>query len=270
MLNGGGKMLSVIVPVFNQVEYTKGFVKSLEETITVPFELIFIDHGSIDETPNFLENLAYRYQEDKETKMKDVVVLKNRKNEGIFVAFNQGLQTAKYNRILICNNDIQFRPNWDKELLGVIEFDRELGLVGPQAFYPHDTGDWLTKSEDKTAVGIHGCCFMLKKEMLNDLKEKEKGTEKYPGVFDRDYFAYWGDCDFVKRVRQNGWKVLTTSKVWVYHFGARTIDGWKGSGEDYRKGMDRFFGKFNPPTNCDWTVSGSCYYYKKDGVMLPF
>lgn len=263
-------MLSIIVPVFNQLDYTKVFVKSLGETVLVPFELIFIDNGSSDETPKFLEDLAYQYQEDKETKFTDVVVVKNGKNEGIFVAFNQGLQVAKYDRILICNNDIQFRPNWDNELLAFIDSDKEIGMVGPQAHYPFDTGDWLTKSEDKTAVGIHGCCFMLKREMLNDLKIKEKGIEKYPGVFDRDYFAYWGDCDFVKRVRMGGWKVLSTSKVWVYHFGARTIDGWKGSGEDYRKGMDRFFKKFNPPTNCDWTVSGSLYYFKCNGVMEPF
>ena len=54
-------LLSIIIPVFNNLHFTKQALESIEENIsTDDYEIIIIDNGSTDGTQKFLSN--YREQ----------------------------------------------------------------------------------------------------------------------------------------------------------------------------------------------------------------
>src|SRR5579862_7580944 len=74
--------VAVVLPVFNQLEYTRGCVESLAPDKTAGLELIVIDNGSIDGTDAFLSSLP------------NAKLVRNQTNLGCAKAWNQGAQLS--------------------------------------------------------------------------------------------------------------------------------------------------------------------------------
>lgn len=99
-----GLELSIIIPAYNVEQYIKVSVESifqqgLDETT---FEVIIVNDGSTDGTPNIINSLATKYN--------NIRVL-NQANGGLSVSRNNGLQMAKGEYVIFIDSDDMYLPN---------------------------------------------------------------------------------------------------------------------------------------------------------------
>lgn len=105
-------MLSVVVPIFNEEESVEAFyaelIKHLHE-LKKPYEIIFIDDGSTDET---LPKLKQLHRDDK-----SIRIFSFRKNQGKAEALTLGFYNAKGDVVVTLDADLQDQPSEIKKLL---------------------------------------------------------------------------------------------------------------------------------------------------------
>jgi glycosyltransferase involved in cell wall biosynthesis len=92
--------LSVIIPVYNEVDHIQEIVKRVQST-KLSKEIIIVDDGSKDGTRTVLEKVG--------TKKKVRVILHNR-NQGKGAAVVTGLKAAKGDILLIQDADLEYDP----------------------------------------------------------------------------------------------------------------------------------------------------------------
>jgi len=103
--------LSVIIPVYNEVESIREIVNRVQET-ELAWEIILIDDGSIDGTRDLLSELD---------DMEDVHVILHEKNQGKGAAVRTGFDAAKGDILLIQDADLEYDPRDYPTLLKPIE-----------------------------------------------------------------------------------------------------------------------------------------------------
>jgi glycosyltransferase involved in cell wall biosynthesis len=79
-------LISVILPVFNAVDYVSESIESILQQTLGDFELILIDDGSTDDSLRVLENYASRDPR---------IILVSRPNKGLIASLNEGVQIAR-------------------------------------------------------------------------------------------------------------------------------------------------------------------------------
>jgi glycosyltransferase involved in cell wall biosynthesis len=103
--------LSVIIPVYNEVESIQTILKRVQDTKLV-HEIVIVDDGSKDGTRDVL----------KELDVKDGLrVILHEKNQGKGAAVRTGMSAAKGDVLLIQDADLEYDPRDYPELLKPIE-----------------------------------------------------------------------------------------------------------------------------------------------------
>lgn len=118
-------IVSIIIPVYNHLDYTYNCLKSLQLAISdkYAYEIIVVDDCSTDETALFFAN-----------NVKGVTYFRNENNKGFLLSSNQGAELAKGKFICFLNNDVQVKSNWLEYLIDTFE-DETVGLVGSKLIY---------------------------------------------------------------------------------------------------------------------------------------
>lgn len=110
--------VSIIIPFYNQEDYTKNCLWHLSKHLTQKhaYEIILIDDNS-SETYNFdgIENIK---------------ILKNESNLGFLKNCNKGILEAKGEYIYLLNNDTEVKKDFLDELFHVFENNEDCGAVG--------------------------------------------------------------------------------------------------------------------------------------------
>ena len=86
---------SIVVPVMNQLHYTKECLKDLSVTKGIETEIIIINNASIDGTKEFL------------SKAEKIVVIDNNANKGCAGSWNQGIKKSNGDWVVMLNNDVR-------------------------------------------------------------------------------------------------------------------------------------------------------------------
>lgn len=92
---------SIIMPVYNNEKYFPLAVKSIERQNYDNYELIIVDDGSTDKTPQIADDLA--------SKNPHIKVI-HQENQWIYNSFNNGIALASGTYIYILNSDDAFMP----------------------------------------------------------------------------------------------------------------------------------------------------------------
>ncbi|MDD2420868.1 MAG: glycosyltransferase [Heliobacteriaceae bacterium] len=216
---------SIVIPCFNAIEYTTACVQSILAHTREPFELIFVDNGSTDDTGPYLQNFA----QDRD----DVTVITNPQNRGFGSACNQGISRARGQYVLILNNDTEVTAGWLARLAAVGESFPEAGIIaprtnnaaGPQTVtaVPYYNRPTLAKFARKLAITqaaqgfetdlVIGFCLLVKQAVIKRI-----------GGFDPRFGAgNWEDLDFCLRARIAGYKIRVCNDVFIHHAGSRTF-----------------------------------------------
>jgi glycosyltransferase involved in cell wall biosynthesis len=118
---GGGVTLSIVIPVYDEVENVQLLYRAVKESVNVlgrSYEIIFVDDGSRDLTLGKL--IAIQEADD------TVRVIKLRKNFGQTAAMRVGIQAARGSLIVTMDGDLQNDARDIPQLLDEIERGHDL------------------------------------------------------------------------------------------------------------------------------------------------
>lgn len=215
-------LTTIVIITHNQLPYTRLCIDSIRLRTDEPYELIFVDNGSTDGTPKYLDALT------------GVTVIKNQENRGFPAAANQGLRAARGEQVLLLNNDTIVTTGWLRRMLDTLRANDETGLVGPVSNnvsgpqqipigYQHLSEldgwawDWSQAhhAEAHRTDRLVGFCLLLKRAVIDriGLLDERFGT----GCFEDD--------DYCRRARQAGFQLAIAQDAFVHHFGSATFQG---------------------------------------------
>lgn len=227
--------VSIIIPVFNQWEYTYSCLKSiLTNSGDTKYEIIIADDMSTDDTVNISQ-----YAEN-------INVIRDGINRGFLLNCNHAAKHARAKYLLFLNNDTNVQPNWLSPLIDLMESSDRVGMVGSKLVYAdgklqeaggiiwNDASGWNYGRLDdpqkpdynyvKEVDYISGAAIMIRSELWQQI-----------GGFDERYVpAYFEDSDLAFEVREHGYKVMYQPLSVVVHF-----EG-KSHGNDVNTGIKRY------------------------------
>ena len=215
--------VSIIVPVFNQLEYTHACLASLQAAEEQPpFEVIVVDDCSTDNTPEVVAQIG------------GVVYLRNDSNSGFVASCNAGAKTARGKYLVFLNNDTLVKPGWLTALLDTFKEERRAGIVGSKLLYPDGRLQEAGGIIWQDASGWnYGKCDDPGKPEYNYLRDVDycsgaalmvpKALFESVGSFDSRYApGYYEDTDLAFKVRQAGYRVLYQPLSEVIHYEGAT------------------------------------------------
>ena len=222
-------LVSVIIPVFNQVEFTVRCLASILKYLpAATFEIMVIDDGSTDSTEQLIGTIP------------NVRYLKNKTNLGFLRSCNKAAADARGAYIMFLNNDTQVLSGWLDSLYNVFETVQDAGMVGSKLVYPsghlQEAGSVLKKDGTVELIGLND---HPEKPHYNFLREVdhcsaasllvEGNLFKRVGGFNDAYApAYFEDADLSLQVRRNGKKVIYQPESVVVHALSVTTNGTNG------------------------------------------
>src|SRR5471030_658575 len=124
-----GPLVSILVPCCGMLEYTKLLVPSLLKHTRQPFELIFIDIGSLDGTAEYLAGVATIHPTIR------VEVVRTPTDLGIKEACKEAIDKARGEFLVLLNNDTVVTNGWLNQLLGLLNLSPAVGMAGPMSNY---------------------------------------------------------------------------------------------------------------------------------------
>ncbi len=223
-----GSLVSIIIPVFNQLKLTHACIKSiLQNTMYPNYEIIVVDNGSIDGTTDYLKLLVQ--------KKKNIKLITNNENLGFAKANNLGVKIAKGKYLLLLNNDTKVQPNWLEPLVKIAEQDKQIAAVGSKLLFPNRTiqhaGISIINDKDlpDPLVARHiyygadeylpqanflciyqaltAACLLIKKSAFEDV-----------GGFDDGFWNGYEDVDLCFKLGQKGWLLVYQPESVVIHY----------------------------------------------------
>ena len=227
---------SVVIPVFNKVEFTFQCLRSLlREVNSDDTEVIVVNNASTDETREVLSHFGGL-----------VRVIENEINRGFVDACNQGAGIARGRFLVFLNNDTVVLPGWLAALVETAERDPRAGAVGSLFLYPDgrvqeagailwSNGEafhygWGRSPEDRRFTFARevdycsGASLLVRRELFERL-----------GGFDRRYApAYYEDADLCMGVRSLGYRVVYQPLSRLIHYEGAT------AGRDTRTGFKHY------------------------------
>jgi GT2 family glycosyltransferase len=247
-------LISVIIPTYKSPEMLDLCLRSCIEGQVDKNQIIVVVDGFYDINKEVLEKYA-----------KSIEILTLDDNVGLCRGTNLGVYNAKYERILIVNDDNVFPQHWDK----ILNYDFKLNsVISPNQVEPtpsmfsqfiiEDLGrdvktfdldkfwqfDYHVASGDKIdETGSTLPIFMSKVDYLR------------VGGWDENYQdGMVADWDFFLKCQLSGLKMLRTYNSHFYHFASVSVNGDKRrnaevQGHEYAKYKWGSYIKHNPTNN---------------------
>ncbi len=227
--------VSIIIPMYNQVEYTYNCICSIYHNCRYNgYEIIVADDNSTESIDLLLENFQ------------NLVLIKNESNLGFLKNCNNAASKAKGKYLVFLNNDTQVQKGWLEELLSCFDRFDNVGLVGSKLLYENgrlqeaggiiwqDGSGWNYGNDDnpkrpeynyvKEVDYISGASIMI----INNLWKKIGGFDEHFAP------AYYEDTDLCFQVRKEDYKVMYQPFSAVVHFEGVT------HGTDVNKGVKKY------------------------------
>jgi glycosyltransferase involved in cell wall biosynthesis len=246
-------LISVIIPTFRSPEALDLCLCSAIEGQTNKNQIIVVVDGHYDINKEVLEKHA-----------KSIDILNLEQNVGLCRATNLGVYNAKYERILIVNDDNVFPLNWDVELLKDYIPN---SVISPNQIEPTPS---MFKQFHIRNCGRDPKTFSLEnywkyEEPLRGHLTDETGSTLPIFMSKMDYLRVGGwdenyeqgmvaDWDFFLKCQLSGMKMLRTYSCHFYHFASVSVNGEKRqqaekNGHEYAKYKWGSYIQHNPLNN---------------------
>jgi GT2 family glycosyltransferase len=211
--------LSIIVLCWNRWQLTRRCLETLRQhTELTNVEVLVVDNGSTDETPERLAELGW------------VRTIRNGENLGFVRGNNTGIAAADPGGdVLLLNNDVEILTDgWLDKLRRVARSSADIGIVGcrlrmpdgrllhagtlilPDTMWGQQIGaleaDVGQYAADRDVQGIVFACAYIKREVVNAV-----------GGLSLDYESYFEDTDYCLRARRAGFRTVCCGTVTILH-----------------------------------------------------
>jgi len=212
----------VIVTVWNQVDDTLACLETIINQDYQPLSILVVNNGSTDNT---VKRVSETYPQ--------VEILDLPENLGPTRGYNKGFRRAlerDFNFVFLLNNDTLLAPNCITELIKEAEQSENIGLTMPKIYYASEpnriwsVGGWENKwnyeverpgekqideGQWEEAVDIDDapfCAVLLRRTLFEAV-----------GLPDEDFFLYYEDRDFSRRVQEAGFRLRLAPKATMWH-----------------------------------------------------
>jgi GT2 family glycosyltransferase/predicted Zn-dependent protease len=245
----GEELASVVVLCCNELDATRACLESVLRHTRAPYELVPVDNGSTDGTPEYLAEVQRRPGPVR------VAVIRNAENRGFPRGANQGIAASRGAYVVLVNNDCAVTPGWLDGLVGwAVAEGQPVGLVGPVSNYApapqHVPAGYRDLSGLDAFATAHraqhagkalqverltGFCLLVRRDVLAKVGALDEGYG--PGFFEDD--------DLCVRAREAGFRLLLAQDVYVHHEGSRTFKSQHiDTAAALRENFERFRGKW--------------------------
>lgn len=211
--------VSIIIPVYNQFDYTYACLESIiKNSGDVAYEILIADDCSSDLTEQIDDIIGGLH------------TIHNEKNLRFLLNCNHAAKQARGEYILFLNNDTQVQENWLEPLVSLMQKDPSIGMTGSKLVYPdgrlQEAGGILWSDGSAWNYGnrsdpnapeynyvkevdyISGASICIRRELWEEI-----------GGFDERFVpAYCEDSDLAFEVRRHGYKVVYQPLSVVVHF----------------------------------------------------
>ncbi len=227
------ELTSIVLVTHNQLGHTRACLDSIRQRTDEPYELIVVDNGSTDGTPQELKRRT------------DIRLIENDSNRGFPAAANQGIAAAEGSQILLLNNDTIVTTGWLRRMLDALAREPGAGLAGPVSNRVSGAQqidvdyrqlseldgfawDWGLRHSGETVPTdrLVGFCLLIKRNVIEQI-----------GMLDERFgIGNFEDDDFCRRARQAGFGLVISRDAFVHHAGHATF---VGAGVDLSAVLDR-------------------------------
>jgi GT2 family glycosyltransferase len=236
-------LVSILIPCCGMLECTKLLIPSLLQYTRHPYELIFLDIGSLDGTAEYLAGFAAGQPDLR------IEIVRTPTDLGIADVCKEALGKVRGEFVVLLNNDTIVTHGWLQQLIGLANLSPAIGMVGPMTNYAappqlvetipyrlggqkgHEFGKKAdiaamhrfaseyreqNKSKWLQADRLGGYCLLLKREVLKRLTN-QGGLDKWTdlGLFDTDILS--------AKAREAGFTLAVCRDLFIHHFGTRTF-----------------------------------------------
>lgn len=221
----GKPELSVITVNYNGRKDTERLIESLRNHLSIPYELIVVDNGS-------MQNEAVALQE----KYLFLKTIRSERNLGFAGGNNLGIRQASGDYLLFLNNDTFIEDNSILSLVEAMRQKPSLGGVSPKILFADEEGgiqfagytplSRITlrnrligyREEDKGQYDkqhptpyLHGAAMLIRREAIESA-----------GMMPEIYFLYYEELDWSLQIRRQGYTLEYNPSATVYHSESRS------------------------------------------------
>lgn len=208
---------SVIIPVWNGVEYLKSCLEALAALDYAALEVIVVDDCSTDGSAEWV---AGRFPH--------IRLIRNEHNAGFAASCNAGLRAATGDILALLNQDTEVHPGWLTALVDAFR-DPKVGIAGCKALYPdgsiqHAGGYTYGPRAETEHIGrrepddgrfdapcdadfVTGAALAISRAALARI-----------GLLDQGFYpAYYEDTDWCYTARELGFRVVYVPTARLTH-----------------------------------------------------
>lgn len=212
--------VSIIIVSWNAKEYLVGCLMSLYEEELDQAEIIVVDNGSSDGSPEAVEEL-----------FPEVTVIRAGENLGFAKANNVGIMASTGKYVCLINSDVVVLGGCLEALKKRMDTDESAGLVCPKILNPDmtlqptlrrfpslkgaffsaiglDSLNYMPHDSAIEAEAVSGCFMLVRRAAINQT-----------GLLDERFFFYAEDKDWCRRLKGCGWKLIYLPEAKAIHYG---------------------------------------------------
>jgi glycosyltransferase involved in cell wall biosynthesis len=228
-------LVSIIIPLFNNVTYTRRCIKSIvEKTQYQPYEIILVNNGSYDGTNSYIQKVVKSHNA--------IIPISNPQNYGFSLGCNIGASHAKGEYLLFLNNDTKVTDGWLEYLVQTMKSNNSIGAVGSKLVYPKTEtiqhAGMVFSDRSKIAQHIYKD-FPAGAPEVNKIREFQTLTAACiliradifyrVGGFPTQYLNGGEDSALCFIIKQLGKRLIYQPASKVYHFEGKTEGRFGGS-----------------------------------------
>jgi GT2 family glycosyltransferase len=256
----GSILLSVGVVTYNRAALLDGCLRTVYRAVEgIPHEIVVVDNASTDATADLVRE-----------RHPDVTLLVNLRNAGLARGINQIIARARGRHLLLLDDDTEVDAPAIARLLEFQQTHPRVGAVGPRLVYPDGSEQAAAKAFPTPLAALFGRRSLLRRLAPNNAVSRRYLISAYAssvdpyevdsvsaacilldrkvvervGGMDEDFFVYWSDVEWCRRIKDDGWKIYVVPGARVVHFEGRKITKQRPAAIiDFHRGAYRYYHK---------------------------
>lgn len=229
-------MFTIVIPAFNQLDYCRQCVQSIQLAARGPYRLVLVDNGSTDGAGEYFDTVP------------GATVIHTGENLGFAGGTNRGLAHAEGHVVLLNSDTIVPEGGLDR-LVAALDRDPRIGLLGPRtncASGPQqidglqfaslaeisafaDARATAHAGQLRDVARLVGFCLVIRDTVFQAL-----------GPLDESFgIGNYEDDDYCLRALRAGHRLCIAEDCFIFHYGSRTFAGMGLLDEAWRELIHR-------------------------------